>query len=266
MHSFYLDAIRNFEGFTPKAQWDYAQHTNGYGTKARFAGEVIDRAEAERRFQGEISAARSVVEKTAPALDEGTKAALTSLTYNAGSAWTQSGLGEAVRSGDLDSVREIFQKYNKAGGDVLPGLVSRRSQEALWIGNPEAVKGGTVVADATMASASSETQLPPVVLDQDQNVARIAELVQSRPDSVQRRDATVGTSIFEQRGPRVDRAQMRGVLENVAGDALAALADADLTGPGGVGDIARLAQLDRGSTLARGDNARDDREKETRRI
>jgi len=25
----YLDGIRRFEGFTPRAQWDYAQHTNG---------------------------------------------------------------------------------------------------------------------------------------------------------------------------------------------------------------------------------------------
>ena len=131
MHSFYLDAIRNFEGYTPQAKWDYAQNSNGFGTRARYVGEVIDRVEAERRFQTEVSSARSIVEKAVPGLDEGTKAALTSLTYNAGTSWIDSGLGDAVRRGDLDTARDIFQKYNKAGGEVLPGLVNRRSQEAL---------------------------------------------------------------------------------------------------------------------------------------
>ena len=141
MHSFYLDAIKSFEGYTPSAQWDYAQLSNGYGTKAKFAGEKIDKAEADRRFQAEVASARSIVEKNAPFVDEGTKAALTSLTYNAGDSWTRSGLGEAVRRGDLEQVRDIFQQYNKAGGEVLPGLVSRRAAEALWIGNPDAVSG-----------------------------------------------------------------------------------------------------------------------------
>lgn len=50
----YLDAIKQFEGYTAKARWDYAQNSNGYGTRARFAGEVIDKAEAERRFADEI--------------------------------------------------------------------------------------------------------------------------------------------------------------------------------------------------------------------
>ncbi len=265
MHSFYLDAIRNFEGFTPKAQWDYAQHTNGYGTKAQYAGEVIDRVEAERRFQGEISAARSIVEKTAPELDDGTKAALTSLTYNAGSAWVQSGLGDAVRSGDLDSVREIFQKYNKAGGEVLPGLVSRRSQEALWIGNPDALSGTS--ASGTGAAASGSTaQMPPVVMDGDQSAARVAEMLRT-PAPAATRTAAETESVVIERGPRAERsAALKGLLESVAGDALAAIANSDLVGPGGVGDIARMAQLDRGSTLAKTDGGRGDREKETRRV
>ncbi|MFA5950118.1 MAG: lysozyme [Hyphomicrobium sp.] len=158
MHTFYLDAIRNFEGFTPRATADYAQVSNGFGTRAHFAGEVIDRAEAERRFQSEVANARSIVERNAPHLDEGTKAALTSLTYNSGPAWTKSGLGAAVARGDLDQVREIFQQYNKAGGEVLPGLVSRRSAEALWIGNPDphgtvAGSNSPVVSAAVQAAA-----------------------------------------------------------------------------------------------------------------
>ncbi len=139
MNSFYLDAIKKFEGFTQRAEWDYAQHTNGYGTRALFPGETIDRAEAERRFHAEIGEARAIVERNAPHADEGTKAALTSLTFNAGDKWTRSGLGEALRQGDTETARELFLQYNKAGGQTLPGLATRRMAEAEWFGNPYAV-------------------------------------------------------------------------------------------------------------------------------
>ena len=63
MNPVYLDTIRRFEGFTDRAQWDYAQHTNGYGTRALYPGEVIDKAEAERRFQSEIADVRGEIER-----------------------------------------------------------------------------------------------------------------------------------------------------------------------------------------------------------
>lgn len=162
MHSFYLDSIRQFEGFTARATSDYAQISNGYGTKALYPGEVIDRAEAERRFQAEIGQARNIVDKAAPHVDEGTKAALTSLTYNAGTAWIKSGLGDAVRRGALEEVREIFQKYNKAGGEVLPGLVRRRATEAEWIGQPQLVAQASLDKSPTAQKvlAEEEAQVP----------------------------------------------------------------------------------------------------------
>jgi len=167
VHSTYLDAIRGFEGFTAKADWDYAQFTNGYGTKAKFAGEVIDKAEADRRFAAEISEARAIVEKHAPAATEGTKAALTSLTFNAGTAWTRSGLGEAVRAGDVDRVRDLFVQYNKAGGEVLPGLAKRRLAEVAWIGSPQTsaqANGGATAVAATVADTSGVAGFPPAFM------------------------------------------------------------------------------------------------------
>jgi lysozyme len=137
MNSIFLDAIKKFEGFAQRAEWDYAQHTNGYGTRALFPGEAIDRVEAERRFQSEIKEARAIVERNAPDADEGTKAALTSLTFNAGDKWTRSGLGEALRQGDTETARDLFLQYNKAGGRTLPGLVARRMAEAEWFGKPQ---------------------------------------------------------------------------------------------------------------------------------
>jgi lysozyme len=130
----YINAIKQFEGYAAEARWDYAQNTNGYGTRAQFPGEVIDKAEADRRFKDAIQNAANFVDKFAPNLDEGSKAALTSLTYNAGTAWAQSGLGQAIASGDLEKAQSIFLQYNKAGGSVLDGLVQRRLQEVAWFG------------------------------------------------------------------------------------------------------------------------------------
>lgn len=154
MNSLYLDAIRNFEGFASRAEWDYAQHTNGFGTRAMYPGEVIDRAEAERRFKTEIAAARSIVERHAPDVDEGTKAALTSLTFNAGTRWINDGLGEAVRRGDLETARSLFLEYNKAGGKMLAGLVARRAAEAEWFGNG----GQGIAALPTQTAAVPQSQ------------------------------------------------------------------------------------------------------------
>ena len=161
MHHSYLDAIKSFEGFTPKAQWDYAQFSNGYGTKALYAGEAISPEEAERRFAAEIATARSIVEKHAAGWDEGTKAALTSLTFNAGTRWVTSGLGDAVRSQDIEAVRERFLQYTKACGEVLPGLVRRRLAEFDWIGNGGAgAPQGAVASAATPASPTPATPAP----------------------------------------------------------------------------------------------------------
>jgi lysozyme len=155
----YLDAIKQFEGYSGEARWDYAQNSNGYGTRARYAGEVIDKAEADKRFSEAVSKAADFVDKFAPNLDEGSKAALTSLTYNAGTAWTQSGLGQAVASGDLDKARSLFLQYNKAGGSVVDGLVQRRLQEVAWFGQGNPAVQAAQASFAEMASAASASAI-----------------------------------------------------------------------------------------------------------
>lgn len=252
MHSYYLDAIRNFEGFTPKASWDYAQFSNGYGTRAKFDGEVIDRVEAERRFKAEISEARAIVERAAPHIDEGTKAALTSLTYNAGTAWLGSGLGEAVKAGDLDSVRDIFVRYNKAGGEVLPGLVRRRTEEAQWIGNPDGVRlADGSSADRLMQEITKSVSAP---ADRDQGAQRVVDLIQRRAaqDARSAADSARAHDVFE-RAPSAERgtAVTRVALAQAASEALLTLAEADRLTSERVADLARTAQLGRGSELAR---------------
>jgi lysozyme len=152
----YLDAIKQFEGYSADARWDYAQNTNGYGTRARFAGEVIDKAEADKRFQDAIKKASDFVDNFAPGLDAGSKAALTSLTYNAGTAWAQSGLGDAVARGDMDTARSLFLQYNKAGGSVVDGLVQRRLQEVAWFGGNASAAGTSDANSGQIASATTD--------------------------------------------------------------------------------------------------------------
>lgn len=145
----YADAIKRTEGFEGRAKWDYKQFTNGYGTRATHSAEVIDRPTAERRFNDEITKAATVVDKINPNLDPGTRAALTSLTFNAGDAWTKSGLGEKVRAGDIAGAKAAFLQYNKAGGETNDGLASRRIREARWFG-----QDGSAAPDQSPAVAS----------------------------------------------------------------------------------------------------------------
>lgn len=130
----WLDQIKKFEGFYSKPYWDARQWSVGYGSKASGPNDMVDRAEADRRLSNELGAAAKYVDQFAPNLDAGTRAALVSLTYNAGPSWMTSGLGRAIQAGDMDAARQSFLQYNKSEGRELPGLVSRRHAEANWFG------------------------------------------------------------------------------------------------------------------------------------
>lgn len=156
----YLDAIKTSEGYAPAASWDYKQYSSGYGTKAQPGDENIPqdqlKAVYEQRYQDEIAKAAAHVESVNPNLPPGVKAALTSLTYNAGPGWSQSGLGDLVRAGDLEGAKARFLQYNHAGGQVDPGLTARRQREAAWFSSPQQQP-----AQASPAAAPSAPQAAP---------------------------------------------------------------------------------------------------------
>lgn len=132
----YLNFIANREGFKNHAYPDGSQWSIGFGSKATSPHEVIDYNQGVDRLKSEALPAREMVQKQFPNLPSGWHDALGSLTYNAGSKWMNSGLGQALRSGDLDAASQHFMQYNKAGGRYNPGLASRRSMElALANGN-----------------------------------------------------------------------------------------------------------------------------------
>jgi lysozyme len=128
-----VTAVKQFEGCSRRAFWDYRQYSIGYGTRALSPDEMIDcETEAEQRLIVELGRAQMQVDALGVPLTAAQRAALTSLTFNAGASWKQSGLGEAVRAGNWIRARDIFLRYVRANGEVLEGLVRRRRAEVAW--------------------------------------------------------------------------------------------------------------------------------------
>jgi len=125
-----LAKLKQFEGFAPKASWDYHQYSNGYGTKAQYPGETIDRTTAEKRLQAEADKASDLVDHFAPNLPPGVRKGLTDLTHNSGTKWMNQSLGKSILAGDYDTAKQQILAYNNAGGKPLPGLTARRQADA----------------------------------------------------------------------------------------------------------------------------------------
>jgi lysozyme len=193
-------AVKGFEGFTPKAQWDYKQRSNGYGTKAQSRDEVIDQPTAEARLTSELGRAQSQVDEFAPGLPPGARKALTSLTYNAGPGWMKAGLGDAVKSGDLDKAQSLLLTYNKAGGQENPGLTARRQQEASWFDQP-AVPAVDLAAPTSLTPRQREalarrgidTSAAPRGLTPEQQAAYSEQMAQQGRNMVGAAPAALGT-------------------------------------------------------------------------
>lgn len=152
----FTSAIKASEGYSDKPQWDVKQWSRGYGTRAAGPNDVGAREQHDKDFDTEISKAAKFVDSVNPNLDAGSRAALTSLTFNSGEKWATSGLGQAVRDGDIVKARQVFLEYNKK--EVRPGvletdggLAARRYREAQWFGTPEAPAGGQPLVDKQQA-------------------------------------------------------------------------------------------------------------------
>lgn len=141
------EAVKRFEGYRDKPYSDYKQTSSGYGTKYQPGDENLTpeqrKAIHEQRLDNELARAANIVDQFAPGLPSGTRNALISLTYNAGSAWTSAGLGQSIRAGDFTKARDIFETYVKAGGYDNEALIQRRAVEASWWG------GAPVQSDPT---------------------------------------------------------------------------------------------------------------------
>lgn len=121
------------EGFRANPYGDYSQTSIGYGTRARPGETSISRDEAMTRLNSEIGNARNQVRSFVSGLSPSQENALTDLTFNAGPRWMQSGLGNAVRSGNWAEAQRLFQQYVNAGGQPLDALRRRRQSAAPWL-------------------------------------------------------------------------------------------------------------------------------------
>lgn len=139
-----IDEIKRSEGFDT-GTWDYKQYSTGYGTRARYPGERLSPEEANARLSSELMPQWEKIQAFAPSAPEGVRGALLSLSHNAGPGWMQAGLGKALAAGDMDTARQRFLQYTKAGGQDLPALVDRRQREASWWGG---APSGSAVASA----------------------------------------------------------------------------------------------------------------------
>jgi lysozyme len=137
----FVEAIKRSEGLDLTAKFDFKQASYGYGTRAPYVGARTTKEQAERDLDVDLTKAAKVVDAVNPNLDPGTRAALTSLTFNAGSAWTTGTLGQRIRAGDVEGAKQPFLAYIHAGGAPLRALGDRRAQEVSWFGAAQAPPG-----------------------------------------------------------------------------------------------------------------------------
>ena len=125
-----LAFIRGQEGFTPTAQFDVRQYSNGYGTKARSPNETIDEAEAEKRLQAEAGKVSDWIAKNVKtSLTLRQHDALVSFGYNLGTDDLDKLKGD-LNAGRFDRVAERMLSFNRADGQVQDVLTRRRQEEA----------------------------------------------------------------------------------------------------------------------------------------
>ena len=139
-----LDLIKRFEGFSAKAYPDPAHGwkvpTIGYGTTAGVKmGDTITKERAEELLREDVKRFEDQVLRLVKVpLTQGQFDALTSFVYNLGPGnLSNSTLLRLLNAGDYKGAAAQFDRWNKAGGKVLPGLVRRRAAErALFEGKP----------------------------------------------------------------------------------------------------------------------------------
>lgn len=139
-----LELLKSLEGLKFTAYQDSAGvWTIGYGhTQNVRAGQRIDQAQAESFLKADVAKFEKGVEKTL--LEFGTKVkphqfdALVIFSFNVGlKAFQKSTMAKKLylmNNNDQVSVNAVanqFDRWNKAGGKVVQGLVNRRAKEKL---------------------------------------------------------------------------------------------------------------------------------------
>ncbi len=151
-----LDMIKDFEGYTPYAVWDYAQWTYGYGSRAEYEGQYISESDASQLIKDIIykyeNSVNAFAKEYSIDLNQNQFDALVSFTYNLGEYYWKISTYEnstikrmlidmPTKGYDKDQMIETFCLYCHAGGEFLPGLYNRRAREGALFCFEEAMAG-----------------------------------------------------------------------------------------------------------------------------
>ncbi len=128
-----INLIKEFEGCKLKAyKCPAGIWTIGYGRTTNVKeGDTCTQEQADTWLTEEANEfAESVLGMVKVPLTQNELDALTSLAYNIGLGnLRKSTLMKRINESDFDAAADEFPKWNKAGGNVLPGLVKRRRAE-----------------------------------------------------------------------------------------------------------------------------------------
>lgn len=128
-----LELIKSFEGLYLKAYLCPAKvWTIGYGhTLGVMPGDVITKDQAEALLRKDLEQFEAVVNRSVSVpITQAQFDSLVSLCYNIGAkAFVTSTLLKKLNAGDYAGAATEFDRWNKAGGVILPGLVRRRKKE-----------------------------------------------------------------------------------------------------------------------------------------
>jgi GH24 family phage-related lysozyme (muramidase) len=145
-------------------------------------GMVVTEAQGEEMFARELQKfERGVAAAVKVPLNQNEFDALVSLAYNIGiAAFRRSTVLKRLNRGDRRGAAEAFGLWNKGGGRVLRGLVSRRKREAALFLKPVEQPAEPFMPQAVTASASPTTKT--AVLTASAAGASIIPQLPSPPD------------------------------------------------------------------------------------
>lgn len=129
-----INLIKQFESLQLKAyRCPAGVMTIGYGhTEGVKAGDVIDGQKAEQLLTEDLRGFEEVINRECPGINQNQFDALVSFTFNVGIGnFLKSTLLKCVKANPENlNIRGEFNRWNRAGGSVLAGLIRRRRAEA----------------------------------------------------------------------------------------------------------------------------------------
>ena len=140
-----LAVTERFEGCRLHAYPDCGAYSIGYGHRGIESNAVCTKEQAEAWLHEDIKAAVDFINRAVTiSLTQGEFDALVDFTYNVGVGnFQNSTLLRMLNAGNFKGAAEQFERWDKAGGNILPGLLGRRqAEEAEFVAiDPEIAQG-----------------------------------------------------------------------------------------------------------------------------